>query len=133
MDKFSGARHSAYTLRRFYPTMYGRNLTFMPSQYGATDTQREKSTAQVVGETVATLGARYGTKFLEGKLSEAEIAREGLRQKYESEAYARKRTADAAAEQMGREAFNPVPWVVGGLGVVAAGGLIYYALSMRKK
>lgn len=137
MDRFSGARHSAYTMRRFYPAMYGQNLTFMPSQYGADDakagaSQREKSTAEVVGETVATLGARYGQKYLEGKFTDAEIAREGLRQKYASDAYATKVSADALAKQMDQKPFNPVPWVVGGLGVVAAGGIAYYLIAKRK-
>lgn len=137
MDRFSGARHSAYTLRRFYPAMYGRNLTFMPSQYGADDdkkgsTQREKSAAETVAEAGTVLALRYGQKALEGKFADAEIAREGLRQKYASEAEARLVSAQALAKQMDQKPFNPVPWVVGGLGVVAAGGIAYYLIAKRK-
>ena len=130
MDKYAGARNAAYTLRRFYPVIYGRNMTSMPSQYGAS--QREKSTAELFSETGATLLGRYGTRVLEGRLTEAEIARENLRQRGEAEAYARRVSADALAQQMSQKPFNPVPWLIGGLGVVAAGGLIYYAMAKRK-
>lgn len=130
MDKYAGARHSAYTLRRFYPAIYGRNMTNMPSQYGST--QREKSTAEVAAETGATLAARYLTRTVEGRFTDAEIARENLRQRGEAEAYARRVSADALAQQMSQRPFNPVPWLIGSLGVVAAGGLIYYVMSKRK-
>jgi len=137
MDRFSGARHSAYTLRRFYPAMYGQNLTFMPSQYGADDakagaSQREKSAVETGTEAGAVLLLRYGQKALEGRFADAEIAREGLRQKYASEAEARLVSAQALAKQMDQKPFNPVPWVVGGLGVVAAGGIAYYLIAKRK-
>jgi hypothetical protein len=130
MDKYAGARHSAYTLRRFYPAIYGRNMTSMPSQYGAS--QREKSTAELAAETGATLLGRYGTRLLEGRFTDAEIARENLRQRGEAEAYARRVSADALAQQMSQKPFNPVPWLIGGLGVAAAGGIIYYVMSKRK-
>jgi hypothetical protein len=141
MDKFSGARHSAYTMRRFYPAMYGRNLTFMPSQYGADEpgegkkasasktTQREKSTLEVLGE----IGGSFIGRKLVAQEEEAAIAREGMRQKNEADAYARKVSADALAAQMNRKPFNPLPWLVGGLGVAVVGGLVYYNMSMKKR
>jgi hypothetical protein len=145
MDKFSGARHSAYTMRRFYPAMYGRNLTFMPSQYGygaeekkedekksEPKTQREKSTTELLFEAGTIFGLREYERRTSEKAADAEVAREGLRQKYSSEAEARKISAQALADQMGRKPANPIPWLIGGLAIVVGGGLLYLNMSQKK-
>lgn len=142
MDKFSGARHSAYTMRRFYPAMYGRNLTFMPSQYGADDddekkeskpkTQREKSTGEVIGEVIGVIGYREYERRTSRAEADAAAAREGMRLKYESEAEARKISAQALANQMNRKPSNPIPWLIGGLGIIVVGGLVYFNMSTKQ-
>jgi hypothetical protein len=139
MDKFSGARHSAYTMRRFYPAMYGRNLTFMPSQYGADDkkeekpkTQREKSTGEVIGEVIGVVAYKEYESRRSAREADAAVAREGLRQKYESEAAARKISAQALADQMNRKPSNPIPWLIGGLGIIVVGGLVYFNMSTKQ-
>lgn len=134
MDRFSGARHSAYTMRRFYPAMYGRNLTFAPSQYGATEpeTLREKPVPQVAGEVIGVVAYREYERRTARSEAEAAAAREAMRLDAESKAEARKISAQALADQMSRKPSNPIPWLVGGLGIVVVGGLVYFNMSSKQ-
>lgn len=139
MDKFSGARHSAYTMRRFYPAMYGRNLTFMPSQYGSEEkkeskpnTQREKSTGEVIGEVIGVIGYKEYERRTARAEADAAVARESLRLDAESKAEARKISAQSLADQMNRKPSNPIPWLIGGLGIIVVGGLVYFNMSTKQ-
>ena len=39
--------------------------------------------------------------------------------------------AQALADQMNRKPSNPIPWLIGGLGIIVVGGLVYFNMSTK--
>lgn len=155
MDGFSGARYSATAMRRFYPAIYGRKLTFQPSQYGryygedaapaapATTSApaEKKSFWSFLSETTSsegfkeTAGAITGTllgKALSG-LDQKQLDREAKRQAslLEAEARAeeaRARTVALQSALSGGGGPSALVWVGGGLALLTLAGVgIYFA------
>jgi hypothetical protein len=146
MDRFSGARYPAITMRRFYPAMYGKNLTFQPSQYGAptgsttetaTGTSGSTSVWSKVGGFFADPEVAGGIGTLAGGvtqhfLQQSALDRETKRQMMSSESQARlaesqARIANLQASQQGSNS-NALLWVGGGIFLLAlVGGGIYFA------
>jgi hypothetical protein len=140
MDRFSGARYPAITMRRFYPAMYGKNLTFQPSQYGASGTSGTSGTGSAwskiggffadpeVAGGIGTAAAGVTQHFL----SQSAMDRETKRQMMAAESQGRlaesqARVAALQGTQVGSGS-NAVLWVGGGillLGLI--GGGIYFA------
>lgn len=144
MDRFSGARYPAYTLRRFYPQMRGHNLTFAPSQYGADEPAKSSTTGEVPASKDAPGGVAGsgGANSVWGVLGAfaADLTKYGLQEAATDRQSARDRAnklADARAEAMravsGGSAqqvggTSALPWIVGGvLALAGVGALVIYA------
>lgn len=147
-DHFSGARYSALTMRRFYPAMYGKNLTFQSSQYGASATSGTSGTSgstsawskiggffadpEVAGG-IGTAAAGVTQHFLSQSALDRDVKRQA--QVAESEgrlAESRARVAAIQGAQTGSGS-GALLWVGGGilfLGLI--GGGIYFATRTRK-
>jgi hypothetical protein len=159
MDRFSGARYPATVMRRFYPAIYGRNLTFQPSQYarpvvgyGAEAASAEKQTllssiGSFFSETVASEGFKEAaggiTGTLLGKamsgLDQKQLDREAKRQAMLAESAARVEESKArtvalqSALSSSGGAPSAVLWVGGGVALlVLVGGGIYFATRAPK-
>jgi len=145
MDRFSGARYPAVTMRRFYPAMYGKNLTFQPSQYGGptsgapatSGTGGASSVWSKVGGFFADPEVAGGIGTLAGGvtqhfLQQSAMDRETKRQMMSSESQSRLAESQARisalqASQRGGES-NALLWVGGGIFLLAlVGGGIYFA------
>ena len=137
MDRFSGARYPAITMRRFYPAMYGKNLTFQPSQYGASGTSGTGSAWSKIGGFFADpeVAGGIGTAaagVTQHFLSQSAMDRETKRQMMAAESQGRlaesqARIASIQGAQVGGGS-NAALWVGGGillLGLI--GGGIYFA------
>lgn len=145
MDRFSGARYPAITMRRFYPAMYGKNLTFQPSQYGGpTDGASATSGTSGSGSVWSKVGGFFADPEVAGGigtaaagvtqhfLQQSAMDREAKRQMMTSESQSRvmesqARIASLQASQRGSSS-NVALWVGGGvllLGLI--GGGIYFA------
>lgn len=139
MDRFGDARYSAYTLRRFYPTMIGENLTFAPPQfqYGAVqygDPQRGVRQADFLS-SVFEYATGLGKEYVEGKLVLSQREREMRieQERLDAESRRQQKSADAEARRISlqnlnrpAESTNYLPWVLGGLlglGALVAGGV----------
>lgn len=134
MDRFAGARYSAYTLRRFYPAMMGNNLTYTPPQYQYGDPQ--KGAQQKGGNFLSSLfeyATDIGTQYVSERMSEARTQRELLieQQRLDMEQKILDREAKRIALQDAskpQQVTNYVPWVLGGLGaLVLFGGIVVIA------
>jgi hypothetical protein len=141
MDHFSGARYPAYTLRRFYPQMRGRNLTFAPSQYYA-PSKAASYGADAPGGTTGVeaptspyeiLGA-VGTDVVKFFAQEESLDRQAARDRAAKLAEARMESirarsqavAGGGASQVGGT--SALPWIVGGvLALAGVGALVIYA------
>jgi hypothetical protein len=137
MDHFSGARYPAYTLRRFYPQMLGRSLTFAPSQYhatskvasygadapsGVTGAGGADSVAGVLGAFVADL-TKYG---LQEASADRQSARDRANKLADARAEAMRAVSGGPAQQVGGT--SALPWIVGGvLALAGVGALVIYA------
>lgn len=147
MDTFSGARYSATAMRRFYPAIHGRNLTFQPSQYGAeTEGTKEKQTVLtwLSGLTESegfkeTAGGITGTllgKAMSG-LDQKQLDREAKRQAMLMESAARSEEAKArtvALQSALTASTGPsaLVWVGGGLALLTLAGVgIYFATRQK--
>jgi len=144
-DHFSGARYSAATMRRFYPAMYGKNLTFQPSQYGAdapTATSGATSAWSKIGGFFAdpavaggigTAAAGVTQHFLSQSAADRDVKRQALVAESEGRlAESRARVAALQGTQTGSSS-GALLWVGGGvlfLGLI--GGGIYFATRTRK-
>ena len=145
MDRFSGARHSAFALRRFYPAIYGRNLTHQGSQYGfrhpatcasygAETTQKTTSFLETIASTVGAVG---GT-LLNNAMEQDALDREASRQAKLAESTARAEEAKARTvalqtalqQQSGTSALT---WIGGGLALVALAGTGIYLATRTPK
>ena len=150
MKGFSGARYPATAMRRFYPAIYGRNLTFQPSQYGTDAASPEEEDKKTVltwlsGLTSSegfkeTAGAVTGT-LLKGALQSTEQARldrEAQRQAMLAESQARQEEARArtvALQAALEEGARPTAaiWIGGGVALLLlAGAGIYFATRTPK-
>lgn len=134
MDRFGGARYPAYTLRRFYPTMIGENLTYAPPQFQYGDPQRGAPQADFVS-SLFEYATGLGKQYVEGRLQTSQSQREMLIEQERADLEARRQDRAAASEQR-RVAFqqasrtssstNYLPWVLGGflgLGALVIGGI----------
>ncbi len=132
MDRFAGARYSSYTLRRFYPSMIGENLTYAPPQFQYGDPQ--KGSQQGGGKFLSSLfefATDIGTQYVGEKMSEARTMRELSieQQRLALEQNIADREAKRIAFQEANRrapATNYLPWVLGGmlgLGVLAVAGV----------
>jgi hypothetical protein len=146
MDHFSGARYPAYTMRRFYPAMYGKNLTFQPSQYGGpTDAATEAAPATGGSRSVwSSIGGFFADPEVAGGIgtavggvtkyymSQSTADRDLKRQMQAAESQARidesrARVAALQSKGAGSES-NALLWVGGGIMLLALlGGGVYFA------
>lgn len=145
MDRFSGARHSAFALRRFYPAIYGRNLTHQGSQYGfrhpaacsAYGAEKTQKTTSFFESLASTVGAVGGT-LLGNAMEQDALDREAERQAklmtataQAEEAKARTVALQTALQQ--QQGPSALVWVGGGLALVALAGTgIYFATRAPK-
>lgn len=140
MDRFGGARYSAYTLRRFYPAMVGENLTFAPSQYSGVEyagTQRQAASGWDIVSGLTEFATGLGTEWVRGKFeasqSEREIALEERRARIaQLQADADARRAVLTQPTQVPTQMNYLPWVFGGLGLIAAVTVGAIILSQSK-
>ena len=145
MDRFGGARYSSYTLRRFYPMMVGENLTFAPSQYSGIDyagTQREKSESGSGFDIVSGLtefATGFAAEYLRGKLTDSQLDRELEREQSRSrmaqiaaDAEARRIALNQPSQQQQAKPMNILPWVLGGVGVLATVAVAGIVLTKKK-
>ena len=143
MDRFSGARYPAITMRRFYPAMYGKNLTFQPSQYGADTSGGASGTGgstsvwskiggflsdSEVSGGIGTAAAGVTQHFLQQSAMDRETKRQMLAAESQSRlAESQARIANLQGGQRGADS-NVLLWVGGGLALLAlVGGGIYFA------
>lgn len=144
-DHFSGDRYSALTMRRFYPAMYGKNLTFQSSQYGASGASGTGGSTSAwskiggffadpeVAGGIGTAAAGVTQHFLSQSALDRDVKRQA--QVAESEgrlAESRARVAAIQGTQTGSGS-GALLWVGGGilfLGLI--GGGIYFATRTRK-
>lgn len=151
MNGFSGARYPATAMRRFYPAIYGRNLTFQPSQYGtfgADDTEKKtflQSAGSFLSEAAQsegfkeTAGAITGTLFNRALQSadQERLDREAQRQAMLAESQARQEESRArtVALQAALEGGKPTAaiWIGGGIALLLLTGVgIYFATRTPK-
>jgi hypothetical protein len=145
MDHFSGARYPAVTMRRFYPAMYGKNLTFQPSQYGG-PTSGAPATSGTGGASsvwskvggffadpevaggIGTLAGGVTQHFLQQSAMDRETKRRAMSSESEARlAESQARISALQASQRGGES-NALLWVGGGIFLLAlVGGGIYFA------
>jgi hypothetical protein len=140
MDRFGGARYPAYTLRRFYPTMIGENLTYAPPQFQYGDPQRGTPQADFLS-SVFEYATGLGKQYVEDRLQTSRTQREMRieQERLDAEARRQQKSADAEArrislQNLGRKSETPnyLPWVLGGLlglGVLVVGGV---AIASKK-
>jgi len=140
MDHFSGARYPAVTMRRFYPAMYGKNLTFQPSQYGAATAGGASGTGSVwskiggflsdseVSGGIGTAAAGVTQHFLQQSAMDRETKRQMMSSESQSRlAESQARISALQASQRGGDS-NALLWVGGGIFLLAlVGGGIYFA------
>ena len=149
MDSFSGARYSATAMRRFYPAIHGRNLTFQPSQYGyaaAADSGEKKTVLTWLSSLTEsegfkeTAGSVTGTllgKAMSG-LDQAALDREAKRQAMLDESAARaeeSRARAVALQNLGSSGGAPsaAVWIGGGVALLLLAGVgIYFATRAPK-
>ena len=142
MNGFSGARYSATAMRRFYPAMYGRKLTFQPSQYGAEKKSfwnflSETTSSEGFQETAGAVGGTLLGKALSG-LDQKQLDREAKRQAMllESEARAEEakgRTVALQAALAGGGGPSALVWVGRGLALLTLAGVGIYFATREKK
>jgi len=145
MDRFSGARYPAVTMRRFYPAMYGKNLTFQPSQYGG-PTSGAPATSGTGGASsvwskvggffadpevaggIGTLAGGVTQHFLQQSAMDRETKRRAMSSESEARlAESQARISALQASQRGGTS-NALLWVGGGIFLLAlVGGGIYFA------
>jgi hypothetical protein len=162
MDTFSGARYSATAMRRFYPAIQGRNLTFQPSQYGryygedaaasaapATTPapEEKKSFWSFLSTTTSSEGFKEATGAITGTLlgkalsglDQKQLDREAKRQAMLMESTARAeeargRTVALQAALAGGSGPSALVWVGGGLALLTLAGVgIYFATRSSSK
>ena len=150
MDRFSGARYSAYTTRRFYPAIHGRNLTFQPSQYGedtaAAPEEKKTFLTWLTGVTSSegfqeTAGGVTGTllgKALSG-LDQKRLDREAKRDALLAESQARVEESKARTVALqsalagGSGGPSALVWVGGGLALLTLAGVGIYVATREPK
>jgi hypothetical protein len=132
-------------MRRFYPAMYGRNLTFQPSQYGApTSGASATSGTSGSGSVWSKVGGFFADPDVAGGigtaaagvtqhfLQQSAMDRDTKRQMMAAESQGRlaesqARIASIQASQQGSGS-NAALWVGGGILLLAlVGGGIYFA------
>ena len=153
MDSFSGARYSATAMRRFYPAIHGRNLTFQPSQYGyaaAAAAAAESGEKKTVLTWLSSLTESEGFKETAGSvtgtllgkamsgLDQAALDREAKRQAMLDESAARaeeSRARAVALQNVGSSGGAPsaAVWIGGGVALLLLAGVgIYFATRAPK-